>query len=147
MSVAAASIGQVIHPWRALRDLAHVTLEFVDLGPGLLGFTDHDTNTIYLTKGMRQRQRRSVLVHEMTHLERGRVYVGHAVREERAVDAATARALIDLDDLLAAMRWTRDRHELAEELNVSVDVVRDRLAYLHPAERHFLRRELPDPGE
>lgn len=147
MSESLANVSIMIHPWRALRELADVTLEFVELRPGLLGYTDHDTNTIYLAKGMRQRQRRSVLQHELGHLERGKIVVGSYDREERAVDVATAHALIDLEQLTQALLWTRNVSELADELHVSRDVVECRLKHLHPAERHYLKRRLSDPAD
>lgn len=147
MSAVAPSLGAMENPWRRLRELAHVTLHIRDLEPGLLGYCDHDAHEIHLTTGMGQRQRRSVLRHELEHYERGLVYAGHEVAEEQAVDQATAHALIELDRLADALAWSRDPHEVAVELSVSLDVLKCRMQHLHPSERAYLKRRLSDPAD
>lgn len=129
--------------------MPHVTLRFVDLPDGLLGFCDHDTETIYLTNGMRQRQRRAVLQHELEHLRRGRVAANphFASREEAAVEQATARALIPFPSLYAALQWTRDAHELACELHAPVDLVVVRMAHLHISESTKIRAMMANQDE
>jgi hypothetical protein len=135
------------HPWRYLRSRPDVRVIFVELPDGVLGFCDHEKKTIWLTTGMRQRQRREVLQHELEHLDRGRV-AGHFEREEeRAVEAATAHALITLPELLTALRWSRDMHEVADELWVPVDLVAVRWNHLHPAETAAVKRVLADVEE
>jgi Zn-dependent peptidase ImmA (M78 family) len=133
-----------MHPWRTLRERPDITVAFVDLPDGALGWCDHDSRTIYLATGMRQRQRRAVLVHELSHMDRGPVYDDDhlARREERAVESAAAASLIPLDALIEALLWSRDEHELAEELWTDVATVQDRLAHLSGAERGFIDAEL-----
>lgn len=129
--------------------MPHVTLRFVDLPTGVLGFCDHDTDTIYLRNGMRQRQRRAVLRHEIEHLRRGRVadHPHFAHREESAVEQATARALIPFSALYAALQWTRDAHELACELHAPVDLVVVRMHHLHVAEIVKVRAMMANQDE
>lgn len=136
-------------PFQDLHDMPQVTLRFVDLPDGLLGFCDHDTETIYLTTGMRQRQRRAVLQHELEHLRRGRVAANphFASREEAAVEQATARALIPFSALYAALQWTRDAHEMACELHAPVDLVVVRMAHLHPSEATRIRVMMANQDE
>lgn len=89
-----------------------------------------------------QAERRSALTHELGHIERG-PFPGWATdREERAVDAAAARQLIDIRALGDALVWSQDPHEVAEELWVDVPTLEARIAHLHPSERHYLRRRL-----
>jgi hypothetical protein len=63
----------MINPWRIARSHPSLTIKFVDLPDGQLGKTDVEADTIYLTNGMRQRQRRAVLLHELHHWLRGGV--------------------------------------------------------------------------
>jgi hypothetical protein len=124
-----------------------VRVIFAELPPGLLGLCDHDKRTIWLTTGMSQRQRRAVLKHELLHLQRGRVFSHFVEAEELAVEVATAHALIPLPALIDALRWTRDAHELADELWAPVDLVVVRMKHLHVSELCHIRRELSDLHE
>ena len=94
--------------------------------------------TIWLRHGLSQVQRRCILEHERQHVIRG---PGGVISvEERAVEIATAHALIRLDDLISAAKWARSLPELADELNVTQGVAHTRLFHLHPSERAALRR-------
>lgn len=120
--------------WSLIPD--DVTVIFAPLPGNLRGFCDHASLTIWLRAGMRQRQRRATLWHELEHLRRGPVFAHWREREEREIEEATARALIPLPTLLDALRWTRDAHELADELNVPVGLIATRVATIRqPAER------------
>lgn len=131
------------HPWRALRSLIDWTVHWThDLPPGIDAATRWSDRTIWVRFGLSQVQRRCVIEHERQHVLRG---PGGVVEdEEREVDIATAHALIDVADLVEAARWARSLPELADELNVTQDVIHCRLAYLHPSERHALRRVLDE---
>lgn len=130
-----------MNPWQELANDPTITLVVADLPGDLLGFCDHETRTIWLRKGMRQRQRNAVLQHERLHLERGLVFLHWEAEEERAVEEATARALIAIGDLCDALLWTRDTHELAEELRVPVSLLQVRADTMkHPAERAAVER-------
>jgi hypothetical protein len=94
--------------------------------------------TIWVREGLTQVQRRCIIEHERQHVIRGPG--GVIAVEERAVEIATAHALIALEDLVEAAKWARSLPELADELNVTQGVVHTRLNHLHPAERAMLRR-------
>lgn len=127
------------HPWRHVRALVEWTVHWThDLPEGVDAATRWSDKTIWLRHGLTQVQRRCIIEHERQHVIRG---PGGVIRvEERAVDIATAHALVALDDLADAARWARSLPELAEELNVTQEVVHVRLLHLHPSERAVLRR-------
>jgi hypothetical protein len=129
-------------PWRWLRRLSHIEVLWADLPGDLLGQSDFETDTITLALGMTQAERRSVCWHEVLHLQRGPVPEYLEQREELAVDAAVARDLIPLSALVDAMVWSADEWEIADELTVSVDLVRVRLHDLTAAETEALNRAL-----
>lgn len=60
------------------------------------------------------------------------------------VDDLAARRLITLDDLLEAMVWSYDEHEVAVELWVDVGMVRARMRGLTDEESAELERRLYD---
>lgn len=100
-----------------------------------LGFTDQDSQTIYIAKGLLQRQRRAVLAHELNHL--------HAPdATECIIEAATAEQMIPLDKLVDALLWSQDENDIAEQLWCDVATVRDRLEGLTPAEHTWVNDEL-----
>lgn len=114
---------------------------------GVSGWWDPDRRTIWVDPGLSQAERRSTIAHELVHAERGdescaAVSDWHEQKQERAVDQEAARRLITLEQLVDALLWTRDLGELAEELWVDVETLRTRLAHLHPAEKHYVRRRL-----
>lgn len=111
---------------------------------GLLGLTDHASRTIRLHSSQSQAERRCTIAHELEHVARGPMPADPvlAVREESAVEQATARALIELGALGEALAWSLDRHEVAEVLWVDVDTLLTRLTHLHPSKRHYLMRRL-----
>lgn len=131
-----------IHPWRLLRALPHIELQWHDDGPE--GMTDFATY-VSLRRGLDQEQRRSTLLHELTHLNRGRPAPLAASKEETTVRRLTARLLLpDVKVMGEAMAWAQTPQEAASDLWVDYDVFRDRLRWLHPAELHYLRRRLAE---
>lgn len=99
-------------------------LEVLDsrLPPGWLGAYDHARRRILLSPGLTPVEQRSVLAHELGHALR--MHVGSSPADERAAERFAARLLIDPAQLRAACAWARDDVELADELGVTVDVVR-----------------------
>ena len=125
------------HPWRQLRRHHDVTVEVhADLPPGIDGFTDGAR--IWLRRGLTQAQRRSVLAHELVHVERGTENVDD--REERLVDSIAARRLVSLLDLHDALRWTQGRvdGETADWCWVDLRTIEARVADLTDDERALL---------
>lgn len=133
-------------PWDRLRAMPHITVRWEDLPDDVMGYADFETATIVLAKGMTQAERRSTCWHEVTHLRRGTVPASLRDREERAVEASVARDLIPFGALVEAMLWSRNDHEIAEELTVDVALVRTRLHDLSDHETAELNRAL-DLGE
>lgn len=134
------------HPWRAIRALAEWTVHWThDLPEGIDAATRWSDRTIWLRHGLTQVQRRCIVEHERQHVLRGPG--GCVATEERHVDVATAHALIQLEHLVDAARWARSLPELADELNVTQEVVQVRLKHLHPSERAVLRRATRAPVE
>lgn len=117
-----------------------MTLAWHDEGPA--GWYDFDTQTISLRRGMTQAERRSSLRHELEHHARGWFTEADLKREEQACELAAARDLIDVRKLGEALAWSTDARVVAEELWVDIDLLRIRMAHLHPSERAYLRERL-----
>lgn len=130
-----------IHPWRRLRDLTHVQLVWHDDGP--MGVTNFKAATISLRRGMTQAQRRTTVLHECLHVERGAPLETLAAREELRVERETARLLMPcIRTVGEALAWAHTLEEAADELWVDEKALRTRLEALHPAERAYLKRRL-----
>lgn len=135
---------RMYHPWRSLRDhFTDWTLQWAPMHDRL-GLTTYATKTITLHPEQDQAQRRSTLAHELEHARRGPVPVALRAREEVIVEALAARKLVGIRELGEALAWARDINEAAQELWVDRSIVDARLAHLHPAERHYLRRRLQE---
>lgn len=137
------------HPWRRFRALAHYTLHWHDDGP--LGLTDFVTRTVSLRRDLDQAGRRSTIMHEVLHAERGPVPMGLAAKEEIKVRKAAAQELLPCIVAVGdALIWAQGHVEpAAEELWVDVWTLKDRLRYCSPPERAYLlgrlREEAPAP--
>lgn len=117
-----------------------------DLGvDGPLGLTSWPDRTIRLTTGMVEDQQRSVLAHELVHVERGPSHrVSHGVPDdEREVCETAALRLITFDALVEAAQWATTYSELADELNVDALTVQTRVSILTKGQRTTLRRACP----
>lgn len=132
-------------PWRHLRSLVHLHLDFTDDDELLDGADARYYATVdrlLMDKRLNlQVERRCVLAHELAHAVRGDLPCGEAVldaRQEAFVEQWAARKLIALDDLADALRWSRQADEVAETLWVTVDLLEVRMRHLHPAERAYL---------
>lgn len=136
----------MIHPWRRLRALTewelvrHSRDEVSDKG-----FTDHDRRKISLRDDLTWAERRCTVLHECLHAEHGPVLDVHADRHENDVRRTTARLMLpSVRPIGEALAWALSPDEAADELGVDVGVLRDRLRWLHPAERHYLSRRLDE---
>lgn len=151
MSVAVSTVPIMLpHPWRRLRELVHVTLEWHDGGP--MGLTTHATATVSLRRGLTWEQRRCTLQHELVHVERGPVPRGLREKDEEQVRRATALLMVpDIRPVGDAIAWALSEDEAAQELGVDVPVLRYRLKHMSPMERAWLRDRLQRddaiPGE
>ena len=138
------------HPWRRLRELAHVTLEWHDAGP--MGVTTHSTSTISIRRGLTWEERRCTVQHELVHVERGPVPAGLAAKDEESVRRETALRMIpDIRPVGDAIAWALTEQEAARELGVDVPVLRYRLKHMRPQEKAWLHARLDRddavPGE
>ena len=125
------------HPWRALRRLEHIVVDWARPHPAVPAGTDGE-GIIWMDPRLNQVERRCVLTHELVHIEQGhRGCQPRAV--EHAVRAETARRLITLEQLQDALPWALSAGELADELWVTEMVLFDRLAGLTAAERRALQ--------
>ena len=120
------------------------TYYVADLPPGVAAATRWSDKTIWLRPGLSQVQRRCAIEHERQHALRGEP--GLYGKDEAAVRQATARALVPLDRLIDAAKWTIDLHEAADALWVTPAVLRTRIEHLHPSERAEIRRALDEGG-
>ena len=114
------------NPWAELRARPHLDLVWADLPAGMRGMTDGET--IYLARGLSQRERRVTLCHELIHAE-----MGHTSHQppavERIVERETARRLLpDEDEVRTALAWASTIDEAAHELWVTSAVLVTRLA-------------------
>lgn len=133
-------------PWAELAGLPHVELRREVPAHGRLGEYEHHALLIRLHPGLPRRQARSVLCHELRHVEAGDVAsdcVRTTLRQEFLADTRAARLLVDHRDLADAM-VLHDQHPgaTALELGVSLDVVHTRLKHLWKREWDYLRRRL-----
>jgi Zn-dependent peptidase ImmA (M78 family) len=91
---------------------------------GLLGAYSPFEARIYLDLGLTPSERRSVLAHELGH-----AYYGHTCDQgprsplERQADTYAATLLVHPEDYAALERVSADPHYIAEELNVTVEIV------------------------
>lgn len=133
-------------PWRDLSRRAYLSVEFVDMPTGDRGVLCG--NVIMIDRGQLQVERRSTVAHELVHDER-RVYPKDAAlqaREETLVERTAARRLIELPDLLDALRAcsTRCAESLADHLWVDRPMFEARMADLDPVEVAELEDHLED---
>jgi Zn-dependent peptidase ImmA (M78 family) len=138
-------------PYRALGALG-VDFSVEALDDGLMGDYDHDRRAVRLANDLRQAERRCTAAHEYVHAVRGDVPScsdWHERKQERSVERVAARLLIPLDDLARALLWSDDLAELADDLWVDVDTLKQRLRDLDSTERDYLARyrseRVPEP--
>lgn len=101
---------------------AGLEMRVAPLPPDWLGAYDDARRRILLARGLTPVEQRCVLAHELGHALHG--HAGGSAADERTAERFAARVLIDPAALRAACAWARDDAELADELGVTVDVVR-----------------------
>lgn len=134
----------IYHPWRVLgQHWPHVAVEHTDDLPLGRRADTNGVDEIRMRRRLLQVERRCSLTHELIHLEHGhtgRCSPGH----EAEVDREVARRLISWERLLAAVRWARSDQELADELWVTLPILRARTAALHADELMEIARAVHD---
>ncbi|WP_433584604.1 ImmA/IrrE family metallo-endopeptidase [Microbacterium hydrocarbonoxydans] len=94
------------------------------LPPGKLGFYSPLEARIYFSLRLTESERRSVIAHELGHAHYGHLCDGtRRDRHESQADIYAARLLIDPAAYAELERVNPDQHHLAEEFNVTVDVI------------------------
>lgn len=129
-------------PWRdaALR-YPGVHIEWHDIWP-CHGAWHPETDVILVDQAISRAERRCALAHELAHMDTGDRATGvcwFAARQETAADRVAARRLIEVEDLGRVLRWSSDRREIAELLNVSLNVLAIREANVTDDEYAYLR--------
>lgn len=102
--------------------LLGVQIHMAHLREGTLGLYDPSTDIVWIDINLTRGEQRSVLAHELGH-----AYYGHGYsddRAEREADRYAANLLIDAESYAALERWGLDEHAIADELDVTVDIVR-----------------------
>ena len=88
-------------------------------------------------------ERRCALAHEIAHMDTGDVNTTtcwFGTRQETAADRLAARRLIDPQELAAVAQWCDDPREIAEELDVTLNVLAMRWRWMQSTERWPARR-------
>lgn len=130
----------IYHPWRILReDWAHVEVEHIDDLPAGRRADTNGVDEIRMRQRLLQVERRCSLAHELVHLERSDTGACPPAVEAE-VNREAARRLISWEQLLAAVQWARSEEELAEELWVTVKILRARAETLHADDLMTLAR-------
>ncbi len=124
-------------PWLALAARPHLQLLHAPIPER--GRYYHDLRTIVLRTGLLLVEQRAVLWHELVHADRGD---RQGCSDERTCVRDAARRAIDLHELADALAWSEDRHEVADQLKTTAELLDARLANLHPSERGYLQRRL-----
>lgn len=108
-----------------------VHIAHIDDDPRLRGYYLADRNMIVLRWGLTRAESRAVLAHELGHAFYG--HIGESPLAERQADIYAARLLIDPERYARLERINPDQHHLADELDVTVDVI-------YTFEAHCLQR-------
>jgi len=129
--------------------MPHIDLVWTDELPATVRGATDGHSTIWMAKGLVQRERRSTLAHELAHIRRGHRGCQPPAIED-AVRAHAARWLLpDIVQVADGIVWAQGHLEAsAEELWVDQATLRARIdpRWLHPAELAYLRRRVAELG-
>jgi Zn-dependent peptidase ImmA (M78 family) len=110
--------------------------------PGdMLGCTNGET--IWLDTDLDATEERCTLAHELVHIELGHTTLQPA-HVEAHVERITARRLVPVEALAANLFHCLDMPALAERLDVTLDVLAERLRSLGESERLVIHRKLAE---
>lgn len=131
------------NPWRDLADrYPRFHVEVTPIAPALAALIRRE-RMILIHSGLTRAERRCALAHEIAHLDAGDRWTRACWfdrRQENRADILAARRLIDLEDLVDVVRWTSATVEMAEQLEVTVDVLVLRGQTLRAPEKFALTR-------
>lgn len=127
------------HPWRELRARQHIEVLWPQMKLEIEGRTDGLT-WIEIARRLGQAERRCTLTHELVHID-----LGHTCEQseaiERKVRLETARRLIHIKLLGAALAYTLHLDDVALDIWVTRSVLDDRLSELTENEHLYLMRK------
>jgi hypothetical protein len=136
----------VPHPWRALRHLEYIAVDWRSDMPSGLHATTDGRSIIWMRTGLLQVERRCALQHELVHL-----HYGHTCRlgrrEEAHVRRLTAHFLIPTRAFFDAGRWALSVEDWADALWVTPAVLYDRIDTLTPDEQRAALRLIEEARE
>lgn len=108
-----------------------VSVHMGHLQHDMLGVYDPSTARVWISLSLTPDEQRSVLAHELGHVHHGHECGSDSA--ERAADAYAADLLISAERYAELERLGYDEHVIADELDVTVDVV-------HAYRAHHLQR-------
>lgn len=113
--------------WGMLRSLAHVMIIWNRPYPDIAAATDG--RRIWIDPKLTAVERKCFLAHEAIHIKHGHQGC-QPPAIERQICLEVARFLVPFEDLQRVACWSRNAVEMAEELDVTEQVIIDRLATL-----------------
>lgn len=119
-----------------------VTVSSALLPNGLWGCYDNETHVILIDRRLTYTAKRCTLVHELLHWKHGDTGCSNnRSKQERRARRQTARLLIDPAELALAERmYDDDLWSIAEELNVTTQVLTDYRAMLNTSPNRLKER-------
>lgn len=140
-------------PWNDLAAREDITFGVTRLPSGQAWWLP-DRRAIVMDDRLTRIERRCALAHELAHADMGdedcaRINSRVDSKQEKRADNTAALRLVELDDLIDALKWSSHLDEVATDLEVTryyLDI-RMHIARVHPAERAYLRRQLDPEGE
>lgn len=138
------------HPFRELRDLGRAVTFSVEPTPGgRPAWWSPRVDHILMRPGLHQVERRCHLAHELAHRDLGHSgqcewsdAARQTRRQEGEADQLAARRLVRLDQLVNALCWSDDHHEVADYLWVTPHILNVRVENMYGGERTRVAVEL-----
>lgn len=132
------------NPWTVLHDRhPNVLLVRASMADRGRYYRDIGSGVIVVRRGLLLVEERSVLWHELVHLDRRDYPTCDGVldaRQELRCEKEAARRAIPIDWLCAAARVSTSRRDAADMLKVTEELLSVRMRWLHPAERAAVHR-------
>lgn len=97
----------MLHPWRDLAGMPNVDVVWTDQLPVHVRAATDGRSTIWMAKGLVQRERRSSLAHELEHIRRGHRGCQPPAVEDAVREHAARRLLPDIVHVADGIVWPR----------------------------------------